>query len=167
MHFLCFVSLYNSLPQAFVGFLDHVVLLWLFSTTTHMVWFVGKIVEVGLREGWRKRTRCCDVHLVPCGVVVYDGVNDSVWLLSMFIMKVIFIFDFSYRYNFFIVSEEYILIEHYTVLTYRYSILLLDLVHRLRDIWKHSNTTFQKPTLLPSSRKKSLSYKKWRICMVF
>jgi hypothetical protein len=70
MHVLRLVSLYNSLLLVFVGILDHVVLLWLFNTTTYMLRFVAKIVKDGLREGWRKRTRSCDVHLVSCGIVV-------------------------------------------------------------------------------------------------
>jgi hypothetical protein len=55
MHFLCFVSLYNSLPQVFVGILGHVVLLWLFDPTTYMLPFVAKVGEVG-RVFWVEGT---------------------------------------------------------------------------------------------------------------
>ena len=68
--FLVFVSLCNSLLQVFVGILDRVVMLWLFNPTAYILRFSAKVVEVGLCEGWKKRTRNCDVHLVSCGIVV-------------------------------------------------------------------------------------------------
>ena len=77
---------------------------------------------------------------------------------------VIFIFGFLYKQNFFRLSKEYLLTEHYTFLTMVYNIQIqnfsLEPCPSSNGYLKKnlSNTTFRKLALLPSSSKKRLSY---------